>query len=115
MPEGGRRERGDVVISSVVVRYTLRPDAMSEHVRLIDAVMTQLHEDGPDTLDYRVLRLSDGVTFVHVSTCDTPDGTSPLGALSAFREFQADLGSRVATPPDPSTADVIGSYVGLSS
>jgi hypothetical protein len=103
------------MISSVVVRYTLRPESMQEHVRLIDAVMAQLRDERLDTLDYRVLRLSDGVTFVHVSTCDTPDGTSPLGGLSAFQEFQADLASRVATAPEPSAADVIGSYAGLSS
>ncbi len=100
-------------MSTVVVRYTLRPEAMSEHLRLIDAVMTQLSEERRDTVDYRVLRLSDGVTFIHMSTCDTPDGTSPLGELSAFREFQADLGSRVATRPEPSSADEIGNYVGL--
>jgi hypothetical protein len=100
-------------MSTVVVRYTLRPEAMPEHVRLIDAVMTQLNEERPDTVNYRVLRLSDGVTFVHVSTCDTPDGTSPLAELSSFREFQADLGSRVATPPEPSSAEELGNYAGL--
>ena len=100
-------------MSTVVVRYTLRPEAMTEHVRLIDAVMTQLREEHPDTVDYQVLRLSDGVTFIHVSSSDTPDGTNPLGGLSAFCEFQADLGSRVATPPEPSAADDIGNYTGL--
>ena len=100
-------------MSTVVVRYTLRPEAMTEHVRLIDAVMTQLRDEHPDTVDYQVLRLADGVTFIHVSTSDTPDGTNPLGGLSAFREFQADLGSRVATPPEPSAADDIGNYTGL--
>ena len=69
-------------MSTVVVRYTLRPEAMTEHVRLIDAVMTQLREEHPDTVDYQVLRLSDGVTFIHVSSSDTPDGTNPLGGSS---------------------------------
>jgi hypothetical protein len=101
------------VIATVVVRYTVRPEAMTEHVRLVEGVMAQLHDEHPANLDYQVLRLADGVSFVHVSTCDTPDGSSPLGGLSAFREFQAGLASRVATPPDPSAADVIGAYVGL--
>ena len=101
------------MISTVVVRYTLRPEAMAEHVALIEAVMAQLRDERPTTVDYQVLRLADGVSFVHVSTCDTPDGTTPLGGLSSFREFQAGLASRVASPPEPSAADVIGAYVGL--
>jgi hypothetical protein len=101
--------------STVVVRYTLRPEAMDEHVRLIEAVMAQLREERRTDLDYQVLRLADGISFLHVSTCDTPDGTSPLAELSAFREFQADLASRVATPPEPSAADQIGHYAGLST
>ncbi|HET7900125.1 MAG TPA: hypothetical protein VFL59_02990 [Candidatus Nanopelagicales bacterium] len=101
--------------STVVVRYTLRPEAMAEHVRLIEAVMAQLRRERLTNLDYQVLRLADGVTFLHVSTSDTPDGTSPLGGLSAFRDFQADLASRVATPPEPTSADQIGHYAGLSA
>jgi hypothetical protein len=96
--------------TGVVVTYTLKPAAMGEHLRLIGAVFEQLGAEQRDDVSYQVLRLADGVTFVHVSTSDTLDGSNPLPQLEAFRAFSEDLGSRVATPPAPSTADVIGSY-----
>ena len=40
-----------------------------------------------------------------------PDGANPLPELSAFREFGRDNASRVATPPVPTAADLIGTYV----
>ncbi len=98
------------MISSVVVSYTLKPEAMSEHLRLIDAVFDQLREEAPADLEYRVLRLADGVSFVHVSTASTEDGSNPLPQLSSFRAFGADLPSRVASPPKPSPADLVGAY-----
>jgi hypothetical protein len=61
-------------------------------------------------IEYKVMRLDDGVSFVHVSTADTADGSNPLPALAAFREFSKDAGARVATPPHPTAADIVGSY-----
>jgi hypothetical protein len=96
--------------AGVVVTYQLRPEAMDEHVRLIEAVFEELRSERRTDVGYDVLRLADGVTFVHVATHDTADGSSPLPQLDAFQAFSADLGSRVATPPAPSAADVIGSH-----
>jgi len=87
------------MISSVVVSYQVRPEAVAEHVRLIEEVFKQLH-----------VRLDDGVSFVHVSSADTPDGSNPLPAMSAFREFGRDSAARVATAPVPTAADIVGSY-----
>src|SRR6266480_5460446 len=56
--------RGCRVISSVVVSYQVRPEAVAEHVRLIEAVFTQLHAEQPDNVEYKVVRLADGVSFV---------------------------------------------------
>jgi hypothetical protein len=99
---------------SVIVSYTVRPDAHAEHVRLIEDVFAQLRARHPDTVDYQVMRLADGVSFVHVSTHDTADGASPLPALPAFQEFTRAIGVRVATPPTPADAAIIGAYRGLS-
>jgi hypothetical protein len=96
--------------SSVVVSYQVKPDAVAEHVRLIEGVFAQLHAERPDNIEYKVVRLDDGVSFVHVSTADTPDGSNPLPHLAAFREFSANAGDRVATAPTPVPADVIGDY-----
>lgn len=98
------------MISSVVVSYQVRPEAVEEHVRLIEAVFEQLHAQRPDNIEYKVMQLSDGVSFVHVSTADTPDGSNPLPALDAFRAFSANASDRVATPPTPIAADIVGSY-----
>jgi len=99
------------MISSVVVTYRVRPEARAEHVRLIEAVFQQLRTDKPaGVLDYQVRCLEDGVSFVHVSTADTPDGSNPLPRLAAFQEFGRDSAARVATPPTPTPATVIGYY-----
>jgi hypothetical protein len=98
------------VITSVVVSYQVKPEAAAEHVRLIEAVFEQLRAERPDNIEYKVVRLADGVSFVHVSSAETPDGSNPLPALAAFKEFGRDSGSRVATPPVPTPADIIGSY-----
>jgi hypothetical protein len=98
------------VISSVVVSYQVRPEAVAEHVRLIEAVFEQLHAEQPGNVEYKVVRLQDGVSFVHVSSAETPDGSNPLPELAAFREFGRDSAARVATDPVPMAADIIGSY-----
>jgi hypothetical protein len=98
------------VISSVVVSYRVRPEAVAEHVRLIRAVFEQLHAEQPDNVEYKVVCLADGVSFVHVSSASTPDGSNPLPELAAFQEFGKDAAARVTTPPVPTPADIIGSY-----
>jgi hypothetical protein len=98
------------MISSVVVSYKVRPEALAEHVRLIEAVFEQLRSEAPDNVEYKVVRLADGVSFVHVSTADTPDGSNPIPQLTSFQEFGRSSADRVATPPVPTAADIIGSY-----
>ena len=99
------------MITSVVVTYRVRPEAVAEHVRLIEAVFEQLQTEKPaGVLDYQVRCLEDGVSFVHVSTADTPDGSNPLPKLAAFQQFGRDIGARVATTPVPMPATVIGYY-----
>jgi hypothetical protein len=99
-----------MMISSVVVSYQVKPEAVDEHVRLIEGIFKQLHAQRPDNVEYKVMRLSDGVSFVHVSTADTPDGSNPLPELDAFRAFSENASDRVATPPTPIPADVVGNY-----
>ena len=98
------------MITSVVVSYQVKPEALAEHVRLIEAVFEQLRAEQPDNVEYKVVRLADGVSFVHLSSADTPDGSNPLPALAAFKEFGRDSAARVATQPNPTAADIIGSY-----
>jgi hypothetical protein len=94
----------------VVVTYQIRPEALEEHVRYIAAIFDQLDAEAPDDVEYKVLRLADGVSFVHISTSDSPDGSNLLLRYSAFREFSDTVGERAATPPTPTPAELIGSY-----
>lgn len=99
------------MITSVVVTYQVHSQAVAEHVRLIEAVFEQLRTERPaGVLDYQVRCLDDGVSFVHVSTADTPDGSNPLPDLAAFQAFGRDSSTRVATTPVPRPATVIGYY-----
>jgi hypothetical protein len=98
------------MISNIVVSYTVKPEAVEEHLRLIEGVFTQLHGEAPANIEYKVLQLDDGVSFVHVSTAETDDGSNPLPELAAFKAFAQDLGARVATPPGPAAASIVGSY-----
>jgi len=98
------------MISNVVVTYAVKPEAIEEHLRLIDGVFDQLRAEARDDVDYQVLRLADGVSFIHVSCADTADGSNPLPQLAAFRAFSADLASRVTAPPSAAAADVVAVY-----
>lgn len=102
------------MINNVVVTYSVRPDARDEHVRLIEAVFAQLAAERPDDVDYQVLCLDDGVSFVHVATADTADGSSPIPKLAAFQEFSREIAGRVTGPPASSGASVVGEYRGRS-
>ena len=97
------------MISSVVVSYQVRPEAVAEHVRLIEAVFAQLHAEQPDNVEYKVVRLDDGVSFVHISSADTPDGSNPLPELAAFKEFGRDSAARITPLHSAHAADIIGS------
>ena len=98
------------MISNIVVSYQVRPEAVSEHIRLIEGVFEQLRTEQPANLEYKVVRLDDGISFVHISTADTPDGSNPLPNMTAFQEFSRNAGDRVATAPKHTAADIIGSY-----
>jgi hypothetical protein len=98
------------VISNVVVSYRVKPEAVAEHVRLIEAVFDQLRAEQRTDVDYKVIRLDDDVSFVHVSTADTPDGSSPLPTMSSFQEFGRALSERVATPPEAKPGAIVGTY-----
>ena len=96
--------------ASVVVTYRIRPEAIEEHLALVEGVFAQLRHEARTDVSYEVLRLADGVSFVHVSTARTGDGSNPLPGLAAFREFAADLAARVEAPPVSSPGDVVATY-----
>jgi hypothetical protein len=95
---------------AVVVTYQVRPEARDEHVQLINAVFDQLADEQPADVDYTVVCLDDGVSFIHVSVTRTDDGSNPLVALAAFAEFSGNVSDRTVDPPHATPAQVIGRY-----
>ncbi|MGZ4704202.1 MAG: hypothetical protein ACXWCM_04975, partial [Acidimicrobiales bacterium] len=82
-----------------VVRYRTRPDRADENQALVEEVFAELAEHRPEGLRYATLRLEDGVTFVHVASTDTPDGSNPLASTEAFDAFQREIADRCDEGP----------------
>ena len=99
---------------TVMVRYQVRPDAVAENEALIRKVFDQLAREQPQGLRYQSIKLADGVSFVHVATLEGA-GVNPLTQMAAFKEFISGIKERCVEQPATVEAQVVGSYVGLSS
>jgi len=95
--------------TSVVVRYTTRPEHADENERLIRAVFAELADTRPDGFRYVATRLSDGVSFLHVATLD--GDVNPLNRSPAFATFLAGIGHRCVDPPVAAEGTAIGLYL----
>jgi hypothetical protein len=93
-----------------VVRYRTKPDRAEENQALVEKVFGELNAGAPEGLRYATFRLADGVSFVHVASVETEDGTNPLGATPAFAEFLRQIKDRCEEGPAASDATVVGSY-----
>ena len=93
-----------------VVRYRTKPDRADENQQLVEGVYAALAESRPDGFHYMTVRMADGVSFVHVASVETADGTNPLTTTPAFGAFQADIAARLEEPPVVMEGTVIGSY-----
>jgi hypothetical protein len=94
----------------VIVRYTVKPDRVTDNERLVRAIYEELHRVEPAGIRYATFRLDDGATFVHIASVETNDGDSPLEGVAAFQEFQRDLSARVSGGPIASELGEVGSY-----
>jgi hypothetical protein len=94
----------------VVVQYQVKPEMGDENQSLIESVFEELDERDPGGVRYASLRLADGVSFVHLASVETDDGSNPLSKTAAFGEFQRELKDRCSVQPAPQEAEVVGSY-----
>ena len=98
-------------MSSTVVRYQAKPDRADENQALIEAVFADLEARQPEGFTYKVFRLEDGVSFVHVviehEGVENPDS---LTDTPAFQAFAKDIADRCDVPPLVMGATVVGGY-----
>lgn len=90
-----------------LVRYKAKPERAEENQRLVEAVFRELEARQQEDVRYLVLRLADG-TFLHF--VERNADANPFEAMPAFRAFQQGIKERVAEPPTPSDAAIIGNY-----
>jgi hypothetical protein len=102
-------------MNHVMVRYKVKPDQAARNQELVRAVYEELHRTNPAGLRYATFQLDDGVTFVHVASTETEDGTNPLSAVEAFKRFQEDIDDRCEERPVVTRLDQVGSYPMLGS
>ncbi len=94
----------------IMVRYKVKADKAAENVAYIDKVFEQLKREQPSGLRYASFKQPDGVSFVHLVSLETPDGSNPLGELQAFKDFTAKIRERCDEPPVPAELTEVGSY-----
>ena len=94
----------------IMVRYTVRPEAAEENVRLIEAVFERLRHGSPEGLSYASYRLDDNVTFVHDASVADSDN-NPLRQLGEFHAFASTIGDRCDVAPVTTTLHEVGRYL----
>jgi hypothetical protein len=102
--------QGGQIMRQVMVRYRVKPERAAENEALVRAVYDELERTKPLGLHYATFQLDDGVSFVHLSTVDTDDGSNPLTGVEAFQRFQGQVEERCDEAPVVSTLREIGSF-----
>jgi hypothetical protein len=96
---------------TTVVRYQAKPERADENQRLIEAVFDDLAARQPEGFTYKVLRLEDGVSFVHVVIeHDDVDDPDSIQDVPAFQAFLREIGDRCDVQPVAAGATVVGGY-----
>jgi hypothetical protein len=94
---------------SIMVRYKTTEAQAEANATLVHAVFDELRARTPKGIRYATYRHSDGVTFVHVATLETPD-ENPLAVLPSFKAFQKELKDRCVELPVFTDLSIVDSY-----
>jgi hypothetical protein len=97
-------------MKTTVVRYQAKPDRADENQQLVEAVFADLDALEPVGFTYKVFRLEDGVSFIHVVIEHDVDDSDSLQAVPAFQAFLADIAERCDVPPVATAATIVGGY-----
>jgi len=94
----------------MMVRYKVKADRAAENENYIRQVFEQLNHEQPQGLRYASFKLDDGVSFMHIVSLETEDGSNPLRELAPFKAFTAAIQDRCAEPPVTTDLQVVGAY-----
>ena len=97
-------------MKATVVRYQAKPERADENQTLVEKVFADLEARQPDGFTYKVFRLEDGVSFIHVVIEHEVESPDSLQSIPAFQAFVADIVERCDVPPIPMGATVVGGY-----
>ena len=97
-------------MTTTVLRYQAKPERAKENQQLIEAVFAELDEAELDGFTYKVFRLEDGVSFIHVVIEHDVDAPDSLQDVPAFRAFVADIADRCDVVPVAAGATIVGGY-----
>jgi hypothetical protein len=94
----------------LMVRYRVKADRAAENEAYVKKVFEQLASEQPSGVRYASFKLGDGVSFVHIVSIEGAEGSNPLGELSAFKAFTAQIKERCEEPPVAVELKEVGSY-----
>ena len=94
----------------VLVRYRVKSNRADENRQFVNKVFAELEKKSPEGIRYVTFVQPDGVSFVHLASIETEDGSNPLTELQAFKDFQEEIKDRCEEGPTPSPLIEIGSY-----
>ena len=100
----------EYTMKTTVVRYQVKPERTAENQEMIEAVFAELEEREPEGFTYKVFRLEDGVSFIHVVIEHDIDEPDSLQAVPAFQAFVAGIADRCDVPPVATGATIVGGY-----
>jgi hypothetical protein len=72
-------------MKATVVRYQAKPERADENQALVEKVFADLEARQPDGFTYKVFRLEDGVSFIHVVIEHEVESPDSLQSIPAFR------------------------------
>ena len=94
----------------MMVRYRIKADRVDENKRYIRNVFEQLKHEQPIGLRYATFVLDDGLSFMHLVSLETEDGSNPLHTVAAFKAFTAGIQDRCDELPVAVDLQEVGSY-----
>ena len=97
-------------VKRVVVQYRTKPEQADANQDLVESVFAALEKSAPAGLRYATFRLEDGVSFVHIASIETEDGSNPLESVPEFAAFGRGVADRCESPPAVRGATLVGAY-----